>query len=652
MNVLRTRVLLQMLLLGAGPLTAFTIGVRFMPGGVLPWLWYGCVMIVMALMALYMSGRVTQPLKQAIGAFRVLVKPDAGGLTRRWVPDEFWEIRDEVRSLVKDLKERNEQLEADQSVQARNIQVAEKAALRSLEVLHGLTETLKEGVVFIHNDGHVALINPAAEQMFAESERALELGMDGVMWLRQAASCFPGGEALAVEWEAWNSGPPALMQGEWVKGGTVPRVIAVKTFGVRCDQAGHLGRVWVFQDVTSERHITQRLKDTQKLESIGQLAGGIAHDFNNLLTAIRGSLALAQLEGMEARQQREHLENAAKAAARATELVGQILGYSRSKVSAARADVRQMVKELRNLLRASLDPRITLECRVSDDVWGAALPHVQLEQVVLNLCFNSRDALGDKGGAIQVFTSHFTKPRGKESDHPAAPGDYVVIHVKDNGSGIPESVQEHLFEPFFTTKAEGKGTGLGLATAYRIVDEAGGWIEFDTQEGKGTEFRIYLPRSTTTVVNHPRTEALLPRATMPLKAGSEEGVILVVDDEASVRSIAVSMLKYLGYKVLEAADGETALKMLSEQSAPLDGIMLDVHMPKMSGRETFKEMRKQGIEAPVIVCSGFTIEADEFKASTGEKGGSVSVIQKPYTIEKLAKVVSRAVKHGHSALPA
>lgn len=646
-----------MLLVGAGPLTLFTIGIRFLPGGVLPWLWYIMTLILAVLAALIFSGRATLPLKQAISAFRGLINPDRGEMMRRWVPEEFWAVRDDLKKMLKDVETRNAQLEALSTRQDRSTKAAERAAVRSLEVLRGLTDTLKEAVVFIHGEGHIALMNGAAELMFRSDEHEITPGMDGAGWLRHVAGQFEGGAALATEWEAWNSGPPGLMQGEWTTKGESPRVIAVKTFGVRADEGEDLGRVWVFSDITSDRQVAQRLQDSQKLESIGQLAGGIAHDFNNLLTAIRGSLALAQLDGVDIKQQREHLENATKAAAHATELVGQILGYSRSKTKAAYVDVKQLVTETQNLLRASLDPRIQLQCRVENETWLAAIPHVELEQVLINLCFNARDALGDSGGFVQIFTSHFVKSPGSAQEHAAEalPGEYVVVHVKDCGSGIPPEVQQKLFEPFFTTKEPGKGTGLGLATSFRIIQDAGGWLEFDTTVGKGTEFRVYVPRATKLDASLVKDEApAAPReALMPTPArGSQEGLIMVVDDEASVRSIAVNMLKYLGYKVIEASSGEQALEHMKVLHPHVDAIMLDVHMPRKSGRETFTDIRKAGYEAPVIVCSGFTIEAEEFKASTGERGGSVSVIQKPYTLEKLAKVVGNAVDLSHSALPA
>ncbi len=653
MNALRTRILCQMLFLGLGPLTVFALGLRFLPGGLLPWLWYLALIVIASVAALFFSGRAARPLKEGISAFRGLIHPDRADVSRSWVPKEFWAVREEVNELFKDLKSNNTALEISLAQMNRTVKAAERAAIRSLEVLHGIIESTPDGVVFTHSDGHIALINQKCIDLFDLSEEQSEAGADGQMMLAQIASQFQDSAALANQWVAWQQGPAGMMEGEWVTAGARARAIIVRTFGIRGDEGEHLGRVWIFKDSTEERQLTRRLQDTQKLESMGQLAGGIAHDFNNLLTAIRGSLSLAQLDGVDVRQRQEHLDNATRAAARATELVGKILGYSSGKHAAndTTCNVRKLLTELQSLMRASLDPCVKLHCQVMDESWLADIPHVQLEQVLLNLLFNARDALGAEGGSIKVHTSHYTIAESQPGQRGPV-GDYLVVHVRDTGSGIPEEVRGHLFEAFFTTKEPGKGTGLGLATSHALVKEVGGWIEFETEMGKGTEFRVFLPRAA--VLKPTAAPAVEVKPTIPEKSqrGTEEGVILVVDDEAPVRSIAVNMLKYLGYRVIEASDGETALKLLEEIHPHVDAIMLDVHMPRLSGRETFVQVREMGIDVPVIVCSGFMVEASDFKQATRERGGSVVVLQKPYSMETLASVVRNAVQHTHQALPA
>lgn len=381
--------------------------------------------------------------------------------------------------------------------------------------------------------------------------------------------------------------------------------------------------------------------------SMGQLAGGIAHDFNNLLTAIRGNLDMADL--VDNREEyRDRIENASRAASRATELVGQILGYSRRNgKTRTTTDPAQVVAEVRTILKAGLDPKVQLNCQVPKDIWQAAADATHVEQVLLNLCINARDALPASTGTIDVCATNISLTTSADTLRVA--GDYVMLTVKDDGSGIPPEVQARIFEPFFTTKAHGKGTGLGLAMARGMVEQAGGWLEFDSAVGKGSEFRILLPRCKAPVVLNAVEK---PKADTRALRGKTEGTILVVDDEAPVRSIAVSMLRYLGYRVIEAEDGEEALTLLRTTSMPVDAVLMDVYMPKLSGRDTFKQLRGLGIQVPVIVCSGFMVEVAEFDALTPGRHAMVDVIQKPYSMETLASVIGKAVSKGHQVLAA
>jgi two-component system cell cycle sensor histidine kinase/response regulator CckA len=395
------------------------------------------------------------------------------------------------------------------------------------------------------------------------------------------------------------------------------------------------------------------LKEAQKMESLGQLTGGIAHDFNNLLTAIRGNLDLLRLE-RDPSQTQDKINLARQATMRASELVSRLLSFSKPLTKHQDADVQRVLNDMLSILQASLDPKVNLQIHAENIDWHVALDPTQLEQVLLNLCLNARDALPASGGQIIVHSEQVQRPKITLAEkgygtNPA--GEFVLVRVRDTGHGIPKEVGERIFEAFFTTKAPEKGTGLGLTMAHRIITDAGGWMEYDSTLGKGTEFRIYLPRSskaenrTTHADTRPSTSALLTPAT-------GDGTILVVDDETSVRSIAVHMLKYLGYHVMEAENGEQALQLLDQNSTPIDAILMDVYMPKLSGRDTFKILRQRGNDTPVIVCSGFSIEQDEFMSLASGRTGPIEVIQKPYAMDRLAKAVARAVEKGHNALAA
>ncbi|MDB6119864.1 MAG: Two-component system, cell cycle sensor histidine kinase and response regulator CckA [Verrucomicrobiaceae bacterium] len=654
MTALRLRILILMLITGLGPLTLLVVGVRFLPGDTLPWLWYGLLGAGVVVASVALCGFITRPLKDSITAMRLLISSTESPSPRAWVPEEYWAMRDSLVRTLAEQREERTRLEEKMAASARQLGETEQAAVRSIEVLHAIVESSTEAVVFMHSEGRLSLINDKARQLLHLEDEHTQRGVNANAWLDKVAEQFKDSGDVRKTWRKWQEAAAGGGEGEWETMDVEPRTIKVRCVDVRSDKGICLGRVWMFHDCTAERLLATRLQDGQKLESMGQLAGGIAHDFNNLLTAIRGNLNLAELEDDPARQ-RERLAGAMRAANRASELVNQILGFSRKTTAhRADADLCEIVNEVQNILRASIDPKVTLRTYVGKETWKVTVEPVQIEQVILNLSLNARDALPENGGTIDITTTNLTKVDALHNEtFPQPPGDYVVVKIKDNGCGIPKEVRNRVFEPFFTTKAKGKGTGLGLAMARSIVEQAGGWIELESEIGHGTEFRIFLPRSL--VAEAPPVVIVEPdprAAAKIMSRGGAEGTILVVDDEAPVRSIAVNMLKYLGYKVLEACDGQEAIDILRASTTPIDAMMMDVYMPKLSGRDTFKQIRNLGIDIPVVVCSGFAVEADEFTSLIQGRHGTIEVIQKPYSMEALAKIVAKAVDKGHQALVA
>lgn len=644
MNALRLRVLMLMLVIGVAPLTLMTFGLRFLPGPMLPWILYALLASTVVVVSVALTGALTGPLNRAMEALTLLMRTHGEHRPHAWVPQEFWELRDSLLNAMADATAEREFLDKQLAEQTAAVAAAELAAVRGIEVLHAVVNASTDAVIFIHSEGHVTLINQRAQEMFAMPENLRKPGAQANEWLASLCQSFKDEESVKETWLAWQQGAGS-QEGEFET--TDNRVFAVSSLDVRTKVGRLLGRVWTLRDVTEQREFAERLQEAQKMGSVGQLAGGIAHDFNNLLTAIRGNLAMADL--VDNRDEyRDKIENASRAATRATELVGQILGYSRrSATTGTTTNTSLVVSEVRNILKAGLDPKVRLACHVPKDAWTAAADPTQVEQVLLNLCINARDALPPSGGTIDLSVMNLSRTSREGDEHTA--GDYVLIKVKDNGSGMSAEVRERLFEPFFTTKAQGKGTGLGLAMALGIVDQFGGWIEFDSELGKGTEFRVYLPRCVAVEAPPPEEK---PKTDTRALRGKVEGTILVVDDEAPVRSIAVSMLRYLGYRVIEAEDGEEAIHILRTSSLPVDAMLMDVYMPKLSGRDTFKQLRSLGINVPVIVCSGFMVEPDEFNALSQGRHGLVDVIQKPYSMEALASVIGKAVAKGHQALEA
>ena len=644
MNALRLRILMFMLVIGLTPLTLMTFGLRFLPGPMLPWILYALLASTVIVVSVAMTGALSGPLNRAADALTQLMRTHGAHRPKAWVPEEFWELRDSLLNAMADVTAERATLEQQLADKTAAVAAAELAAVRGIEVLHAVVNASTDAVVFVHAEGHVTLINQRTRELFALPEEMRKPGAQAEAWFASLCECFKDELLVKDTWEAWQRGAGS-QEAEFET--TDNRLFAVSSLDVRTEVGRLLGRVWTFRDVTEQREFAERLQEAQKLGSVGQLAGGIAHDFNNLLTAIRGNLAMADL--VDNREEyRDKIENASRAATRATELVGQILGYSRRSATAGTTtNTEQVVSEVRNILKAGLDPKVRLACHVPKDIWTAAADPTQVEQVLLNLCINARDALPPTGGTIDISLANLSLTSKEGDEHSA--GDYVLIKVKDNGSGMSAEVRERLFEPFFTTKAHGKGTGLGLAMALGIVEQFGGWIEFDSEPGKGTEFRVFLPRCKAVPVPPPEEK---PKADTRTLRGKVEGTVLVVDDEAPVRSIAVSMLRYLGYRVIEAEDGEEAINILRTSSLPIDAMLMDVYMPKLSGRDTFKQLRALGIDIPVIVCSGFMVEAAEFNALSQGRHGLMDVIQKPYSMETLASVIGQAVSKGHQALAA
>jgi signal transduction histidine kinase/ActR/RegA family two-component response regulator len=370
-----------------------------------------------------------------------------------------------------------------------------------------------------------------------------------------------------------------------------------------------------------------QLRQAQKLEAVGRLAGGVAHDFNNLLTIIFGELDLVVPELPERGPLRDAIESVRRAAESAGTLTRQLLAFSRRQVLApAPTDLNALVANAEKMLRRVIGEHIELLAKLAPDLGTTRVDPGQIEQVLLNLAVNAHDAM-PKGGTLTLATSNTSLDAGYVREHPgASEGDFVVISVSDSGSGIPAEVMPHIFEPFFTTKPAGQGTGLGLATCYGIVKQAGGYIGVYTEPGLGTSFRIYLPR----IVGPVRVEARPEVATAP--RGSE--TILLVEDSPAVRAVAVRSLRALGYQVLEAGDGQRALELLAGAGQPVEAVITDVVMPGMGGRELADRILERWPGTRVLFSSGYT---DDEVIRQRLLESETAFLQKPYTAAALAR---------------
>ena len=379
------------------------------------------------------------------------------------------------------------------------------------------------------------------------------------------------------------------------------------------------------RDITHQKTLETELRQAQRMETVGQLAGGIAHDFNNLLTAIIGRTEfLAHGENLDATQ-REDVEEIRLAGTRAASLTRQLLAFSRKQVLTPRVvDLNVVIRGMEPMLRRLIGEDIVVQIVLEEELAHVTADSGQLEQVLLNLCVNARDAMPD-GGALSIKTANVTSlDLGLTPEAPST--DLVMLFVSDTGHGMDEQTRTHIFEPFFTTKPEGKGTGLGLSTVYGIVKQSGAAITVDSGIGRGTSFRILFPR-TDDELSAPQ---LVPRS----REGTE--TLLLVEDDRSVRELADRILSDRGYRVTPCSDGKEALRAFSSAPELIDIVVTDLIMPGMSGRELVQALRQIRPGVAALYVSGYT--EDEL-IRRGLHDPCVTFLQKPFTADELTNKV-------------
>ncbi|WP_430912736.1 CHASE3 domain-containing protein [Methylobacterium sp. sgz302541] len=404
------------------------------------------------------------------------------------------------------------------------------------------------------------------------------------------------------------------------------------------------GFVLTVSDMTKRAQAEGVLREAQKMQAIGQLTGGIAHDFNNLLQVILGNLEFvrAKLAGDDRMQQR--IERAAWAAQRGATLTGQLLAFARKQpLAPAAIDLAATMPDLVPLLRRTLGEHIEVRYVESAGLWPAMADPAQLESAVLNLALNARDAMPG-GGRLTIELGNKVLDHEYARHHAeVTPGDYTMVAVSDTGHGMTREVMARVFEPFFTTKPDGKGTGLGLAMVFGFVKQSGGHVKIYSEPGEGTTVKLYLPRAIGAAAAPVRTgtPAELPRGS---------ATILVVEDEAAVREIACAILSDLGYRVLEAADGEEGLRVFGANAGVIDLLLTDVILPgKVRGRELSERILALRPEVKVVYMSGYT---ENSIVHHGRLDDGVRLISKPFRRDQLAVQVAAALGVSAQAAPA
>jgi PAS domain S-box-containing protein len=389
---------------------------------------------------------------------------------------------------------------------------------------------------------------------------------------------------------------------------------------------GHWVRTWgITRDVTERLHLEEQLRNAQQMEAIGRLAGGIAHDFNNILSIIMGHGELLLATGVDERS-RIGLEQMRRAAERAASLTQQLLAFSRKQVLQPKVlDLNDTVADVQKMLSRVIGEDIELIARLHPSLMPVKADPGQVEQVLMNLAVNARDAM-PQGGKLAMETSNMEIQVDEARDLDLTAGRYVMLRVTDTGNGMEAATLSHVFEPFFTTKPMGKGTGLGLSTVYGIVKQSGGGIQVESEPGQGTAFRIYLPAT--------EGSGIKPgdRLTQTHVARGSE-TILVAEDEPDLRELTRIFLESYGYKVLEAGSAEQAIRMAQEFGAPIHLLLTDVIMPGMSGRQLAENVLRKDPKTKIVYMTGYT---DDMVVQHKVLEPGVQLLQKPFTRAELA----------------
>ncbi len=510
--------------------------------------------------------------------------------------------------------------------------VAEQALQRREADLRTILNSIGDAVIALDTQGRIQEMNPVGETMLGLSvEQARGKPAHSILRFmnKEHNACLltPVGEYTANN---RNFPSVSLLHSSDGKERRVSRSIAP----IRDEKGTITGTVVVLRDITEQYVLEQQLRQSQKLDSIGLLAGGIAHDFNNMLAGIMGSADLLEMKVGKDRELKHNLNMIIDTAQRASALTQRLLDFSRKgKVESTPVDIHLILKDAIEILERSLDRRIEIQKDFQAQQSTVIGDPAQLQNAFLNLGINARDALPE-GGTVHFTTTDCSLDEAfcRESSFDLKPGPYVCIEVRDDGKGMTPEIMEHIFEPFFTTKGVGKGTGLGLAAVYGSVKDHNGMVMCESTPGEGSTFRIYLPAEAGRIRKKTRVKGDL---------FVHNKTVLIIEDDPVVRAIAGEILSGLGYRVLEAEDGDDGLQVYNRNKDEIDVILLDMVMPKMNGREVFEELMTLDPHVKVVFSSGFSHDRGFHELM--EKGAR-GFIQKPYRQQELGRVIKEALK--------
>ena len=495
---------------------------------------------------------------------------------------------------------------------------AQEALIKSEKLYRTLVENIDLGITLIDTDHSIVMTNTCHEKMFNKHANEF-VGKKCFQEFEKRDEVCPHCPGVI----AMNTGQAAEVETADVRDDGSKfdvRICAFPIFGTNNTVTGFIE---IVEDITVKKKLMAQLQKAQKFESIGTLAGGIAHDFNNLLMNIQGNTSLMLMDIDSYHPHYERLKSIEKQIQGGANLTRQLLGYaSKGRYEVKPTNLNQIIEETSTTFGRTRK-QITIHRNMAEDLFAIEADQGQIEQILLNLFINASDALPG-GGDLYIETNNVTDKDMKSRLYKSKAGNYVKLTVRDTGKGMDKITMERIFDPFFTTKEMGRGTGLGLASVYGIIKAHGGYIDVESKMNQGTTFEIYLPSTTKKVDRVTKDSEKLIK---------QSGTVLLVDDEAAVREVCISILEKIGYRVLSAKDGEEVLELYRNNKDEIDIVLLDMIMPNMSGGEIYDRLKEINPEIKVLLSSGYSIDGE---ATEILNRGCDGFIQKPFDIKKLS----------------